>query len=323
MRGGKWLCVLVVAYAAACDKDNATSTTTSTSASPSGSGAPSAMVSASASASADPAAAAQNAADEEQAADELRTHHRHHHHGGVAMFIHMAIDTLGAPPEKKAQLDKIQSDLFAAMAPARDAHRALLTTLADGVAAGNVDKTKVDAAVAKVQTASAGVHAATIDALNALYKALSPEERSALMDKVKAHAAVWKKVNTDEDPASKEKGSHLAKLTETLSLTPDQADKISAALKQGAPPKPDSAALDTHLAALETAFTSPTFDAKTLATANAANGHIAKHGTARMVRFYETVTPLLTPEQRTKLADHLRKRLTDHHATPSTPATTP
>ncbi len=314
MRGGKWLCVLVIAFAVACDKDNATSTTT-TSTSASASAMPHA--SASASASADPMAAAESAADEAQAADELRTHHRHHHHGGIAMFVHMAIDTLGAPPEKKAQLDKIQSDLFAAMAPARDAHKALLSTLADGVAAGNIDKTKVDAAVAKVQAASAGVHAATIDAMNALYKALSPEERAALVDKVKAHAAVWKKVNADEDPASKEKGSHLAKLTETLGLTPDQADKIATALKTGAPPKPDSAALDAHLAAFETAFTSPTFDAKTLATANAANVHIAKHGTARMVRFYETVTPLLTPDQRTKLADHLRKRINDRHANAS------
>jgi Spy/CpxP family protein refolding chaperone len=309
--------VVAVALIAACDKDNAASTTTtSTSASASAS----AMPQASTSASADPMAAVQMAADEEQAADELRTHHRHHHHGGVAMFIHMAIDTLGAAPEKKAQLDKIQADLFTAMGPARDANRAVLSTLADGVAAGTIDKAKVDAAVAKQQAASAGVHAATIDALNALHTLLSPEERAALIDKVKAHAAVWKKVNADEDPGSKDKGTHLAKLTEMLSLTPDQVDKISTALKLNAPPKPDSSALDAHLTALETAFNAPTFDAKTLATANAANGHIAKYGTARMVRFYEIVTPLLTPEQRTKFADHLKQRLNDRHATASTPA---
>jgi Spy/CpxP family protein refolding chaperone len=233
------------------------------------------------------------------------------------MFVHMAIDTLGVAPEKKAQLDKIQSDLFTAMAPARDANRAVIQALADGVAAGKIDTAKVDAAVAKENAAAGQVHGATIDALNALHKALSPEERMALMDKVQAHAAVWKKVNVDEDPTSKAEGTHLAKLTESLSLTPDEVDKISTAIKTGEPPKPDTTAIDAHLKALETAFVTDTFDAKTLTTANAANGAIAKHGTARMVHFYEAVTPILTPDQRTKLADHLKQRLNDHHATAS------
>jgi Spy/CpxP family protein refolding chaperone len=310
------MCVLAVAFATACEKDNASTTTTSASGSAS---AASTISMASASASADPAAAAAEQADEEQAADELRTHHRHHHGGGVAMFIHMAIDTLGVAPEKKAQLDKIQSDLYAAMQPVHDANKGVITVLADGVAAGNIDKAKVDAAVAKETAAAAGVHQATIDALNALHKELSPEERQALIDKVQAHAEVWKKVNS-EDSSSKEKGGHLAKLTESLSLTPDEVDKISTALKANAPPKADHTALDAHLKALEAAFVMDTFDAKTLTTSNAANSAMAKHGTTHMVNFYETVTPLLTPDQRTKLADHLRQRLNDHHGAAGTPA---
>lgn len=309
MRGAT-LCVLAALTFAACDKPSATTTTTSASASAS------VAASASAGPTEDPALAA---ADQEQAADELRTHHRHHHHGGVAMFVHMAIDTLGVPAEKKPQLEKIQSDLFAAMAPARDANKAVITTLADGIAAGTIDKAKVDAAVAKEDAAAAQVHAASIDAMNALHKALSPEERLALVDKVKAHAEVWKKVNTSDDSMSKEKGGRLAHLTESLSLTSDQADKIATALKANAPAaKPDSTAVDAHLTAFETAFVTDTFDAKTLTTANAANAAIAKHGTTHMVQFYETVTPLLTPEQRTKLAEHLRQRLNDRHANAST-----
>ena len=66
--------------------------------------------------------------------------------------------------------------------------------------------------------------------------------------------------------------------------------------------------------AFETAFVAETFDAKTLGTANAANAYISKRGTERTVRFYEIVTPLLTPEQRTKLAERLRERLKDTHA---------
>jgi Spy/CpxP family protein refolding chaperone len=36
---------------------------------------------------------------------------------------------------------------------------------------------------------------------------------------------------------------------------------------------------------------------------------------ARLARFYEAVTPVLTPEQRAKLSAHLRERLSDQHAT--------
>jgi Spy/CpxP family protein refolding chaperone len=32
------------------------------------------------------------------------------------------------------------------------------------------------------------------------------------------------------------------------------------------------------------------------------------------VHFYETVTPLLTPEQRAKLAEHMRDRMNYQHA---------
>jgi Spy/CpxP family protein refolding chaperone len=249
--------------------------------------------------------------------EDLRSYHRLHHHGGVAMFVSMAIDTLGLDPAKKAQVEKIQTDLHAKMAPARDADHDLLSTLADGIAAGKIDTAKVDAAVAKVGTASANVHTATMDAMTQLHDALSPAERAALVDKVKAHAEVWHKVNVDEKASAKEKGTHLARLTELLTLTPDQVDKISTALatEPAATPQTDQKPVDTYIQAFATAFTADKFDPKSLnAPATAAAGHMARHGGARMARFYEAVTPVLTPDQRTKLAAHLRERLDDQHA---------
>jgi len=307
--------VLAATLVAACDKAG-DSTPAATSAAVTASAAPSAAAAASASAepAEDPAAAAAAAAEEEKATASLRHHHRHHHHGGVAMFVHMAIDSLGVAPEKKAQIEKIQADLLASMAPSREAGRNVLSLVADGVAAGKIDSAKVDAAVAKQETASGAVHAASVEALNQLHAALSPAERAALVDKVRAHAEVWKKLSDDEEYGAKDKTTRLGALAEELSLTPDQVEKISAALKKDAPAKPDTAALDAHVNAFGTAFVADTFDAKTLTTANAANAHISKHGTGRLVRFYKIVTPLLTPEQRTKLAEHLRERLADPHA---------
>ena len=301
----------------ACDKDSANggaAPAASASAAPPAASAVAAVPSASA---ADLAAAA---AEDEAVNEDLRDYHRHHHHGGVTMFISMAIDTLGLDDAKKAQVEKIQTDLHAKMAPARDAEHDLLATIADGIAAGKLDPASVNAGVGNVATASAGIHAATADALTQLHDALAPAERVALVDKVNAHWAVWHKVNLDEKAGGNEKGTHLAKLTELLALTPDQVDKIGKALSADVPvtPQTDPKAVDAYVQAFSTAFAADKFDAKSLApAATASAGHIARHGGARMARFYEAITPVLAPDQRAKLAAHLRERLNDQHVASS------
>jgi Spy/CpxP family protein refolding chaperone len=246
--------------------------------------------------------------------ESLRDYHRHHH-GGLTSFISMAIDTLGLDEAKKDAIEKIQTDLRAKTAPARDAENELLATIADGVAAGKLDTAKINAAVEKHGAAATGIHEATADALTQLHDALSPAERAALVDKVKAHWDVWHKVNVDQKPGNKdEQGGHLAKLTKLLALTPDQVDKISAALATDAPvtPKTDPKAEEGHIQSFATAFLADKFDPKALApSATASAGHVARHGGARLVRFYTAVTPVLTPEQRTTLAAEIRERAND------------
>jgi Spy/CpxP family protein refolding chaperone len=309
----------VLGLMAACDNGSSGGTAApamSASAGPSASSsatAPSASAAASAAGSADAAVAA----EDESVNEELRDYHRHHHHGGMVLFISMAIDTLGLDPAKKAQVEKIQSDLHAKMAPARDAERDLLSTLADGVATGKIDTAKVDAGIAKMAAASAGIHGATADALTQLHDALTPVERGALVDKVKANWEVWHQVNVDEKAGSDEKGAPLAKLTALLALTPDQVDTIRKALSADVPvtPPSDPKPVDAYIQAFAMAFTADKFDAKSLApTATASAGHLARHGGARMARFYEAVAPVLTPDQRAKLSAHLRERLHDQHA---------
>jgi Spy/CpxP family protein refolding chaperone len=245
---------------------------------------------------------------DDQAASELKEHHRHHHHGGVTKFIAMSLDTLGVDDAKRPQLEKLQSDLHAQMAPAREAEKDVLRVLAEGVAAGTVDKAKVDAAIAKLTTAADAVHAASLETLNKLHAILSPAERAALVDKVEAHWEVWRQVNHEEAPGGRERGGRLAKLTEEVSLTPDQVTKISAALKTalaGHPVKLDSQKGEAHVHAFAAAFAGDSFDAKSVTSS--ANGDLASRGATRMALFYETVTPLLTPEQRTKLAEELQE----------------
>ncbi len=213
------------------------------------------------------------------------------------------------------RLEKIQTTLHAQMVPARDAERALLTVLADGVAAGKIDAAQADMARKQLAVTATGIHAACADALNQLHALLTIEERRALIEKVRAHWEVWQSATHDEEADPAERDRHLAKIAASLSLTPDQVATIRTALgaTTDAPDLGEAVAVQAHIDALAAAFVSDSFDARSLGSGDAANGYIAKAGPARMVHFYEVVTPLLTAEQRAKLVNHLHQRLLDGH----------
>jgi Spy/CpxP family protein refolding chaperone len=248
--------------------------------------------------------------ENEEVASELVDRLRHHHHGGVGMFIAMSLDTLGTTPDQHDAIEKIQSNLKTKFEPAHGAEQKVMTLLADGIAAGKIDRPKVDAAVARLGTASAGVHAAVIDALNQLHAVLNPGQRMALVDKVEAHWEVWKEANAAAgDPAEKPEHGRLETMTRELALTPDQVDKIKARIKSSGElgPKFDPEKVTAHLTALGNAFESDNFDAKALGPGEGVSGPMATWATAGMARFYEAATPVLTPDQRTKLAERIRE----------------
>jgi Spy/CpxP family protein refolding chaperone len=238
--------------------------------------------------------------------------HYQHHHGGVAMFLAMSLDSLGLPDAEKAAVTKVQTDLRAKLDPSRDAQHDVLAVLADGIAAGSVDVAKVDAAITQVDASSSAAEGATTDALNQLYTVLTPPERAALVQKLEAHWQVWQQANADEDAqgGDKKRGDRLAVLTRDLSLTSDQVDKIRASSRSGPPDgqkKLDASDVDGRLRAFGNAFTSETFDAKALNGGDGIKVELTSRGVRRMARFYEVVAPVLTPDQRAKLAAHLRE----------------
>ena len=260
------------------------------------------------------------AEEDDETSAELKVHHRHHHHGGFAMFILMAADTVGVTPEQQAAVDKIKGDLHAKLGPAHEAEKALLITLADGVAAGNIDTAKVDAAVAQVAAVAGQVHAATADAVNQLHAVLRAEQRAALVDKVEAQWMLWRNANGDEATAHEhEQGGRIAHIQKELNLSADQVEKIKSgfaaqmAAVGTAQGKFDPAEAEAHMKAFGSAFTADQFDSRALTSADGTNAHMATWGATRMARFYETVTPTLTPEQRTKLAAMIREHANHQH----------
>jgi Spy/CpxP family protein refolding chaperone len=247
--------------------------------------------------------------EDDDVAAGLLEHHRHHHHGGVTLFIAMSLDTLGVSPEQRAAVEKIRKDLHTRMEPGTRAEQGLTAILADGLVAGTFDQAKVDAAVAQVTAAASAVHDASVDALNELHAVLTPPERAALVDKVEAHWAVWQKANSEESGATTSDGSRLTILAKDLDLAPEQVERIRAALGEGmkGAPRIDAQEIAAHVRGFGDAFRGEKFDAKTLSTAGPANAHLAGWGAAHMARFVELAGPVLTPEQRAKLASRLRE----------------
>jgi Spy/CpxP family protein refolding chaperone len=256
-------------------------------------------------------AASTTAPADDDTASGLMEHHRYHH-GGVTRFIAMSLDTLGVSPEQRAAIEKLRDSLRASAEPVRAAEQSLLGKLADGLDAGNVDAASADAAVAQVTAAAAGVQAASAGALNELHAVLTPQERGALVDKVESHWSVWQAANSDETGPSNRDSGRLATVATELALTPDQVDKIRPGLADGtkAVPRLDPAEIAAHLRAFGDAFRGDRFDARALATGGPANAHLVGWGAAHLVHFVETVSPVLTPEQRATFAEQLREHAT-------------
>jgi Spy/CpxP family protein refolding chaperone len=253
---------------------------------------------------------ADSGASEDESTADLANHHRHHHHGGFSMFIAMSLDGLNATPEQQDQISKIQADMAAKMLPAHDVEKSILLALADGVAAGNVDKTKLDPLVQQLGTMSGDIHEAVADSLNQLHTVLTPPQRQALVDKVEAHVQVWHHTNVDDESGNKDKGDgHVDAIVKNLSLSPQQADQVRTAYitAVGSAPKFDRAEADAHFKNFAEAFVADHFDAKSLTTGHALNAHMAVWGISRTIALYASAAPILTPDQRTKAADELRR----------------
>ena len=186
----------------------------------------------------------------------------------------------------------------------------MLSAVADGVAAGKVDKTRVDAAIGQLSASAGQVHESVADSLNQLHAVLTPPERIALVEKIDAHFQVWDDVNAGSESADRDaRGGHLARIAKELGLSPDQREKSRANFNSSfitGPVHFDRKEGEEYVKAFGKAFVSDSFDAKMLSAGSAVNAHMATWGTTRMARFYEALTPVLNPEQRARLADEIR-----------------
>jgi Spy/CpxP family protein refolding chaperone len=129
------------------------------------------------------------------------------------------------------------------------------------------------------------------------------------------HGEAKGKAHEHDGPGGGMAEGPLMKLGSELQLTPEQKEKIRAKLEpqmkaQHAAMKDKMAAAEKHMAQVGEAFESDKFDAKKSGVGVQAPEMVKAVATER-VQFVETVLPVLTPEQRSKFATHLKEHAED------------
>jgi Spy/CpxP family protein refolding chaperone len=131
-----------------------------------------------ASAAPPPAAPAPVAAE---APPEAPKPHMGHHDSMAALFM-VSLDSVELTPDQKPPVESIKSDLVKHGEPAKEPREKLEADVADGIAAGKLDHTKVDADIKAMSAAVAANVPAIQDDMNKLYKALNPDQRKKLVE---------------------------------------------------------------------------------------------------------------------------------------------
>jgi len=256
---------------------------------------------------------------------------------------------VGLSAEQQKVVDAIEADLEKQADALKEPHAQLITDLADGVTAGKLDKKKIDADSKKLMQAGDATVKSVQDAANKLHQTLDAAQRKKLTELLLAKADEMHghgmggeagqapkgepgagPKGPDEHaghhgPDKHEMGHHgmnpqagLEKLRELLGLTQEQHDKLKTKLEavsksQAGSMKAEHEAMQKHMKAMAEAFATDKFDAKK-AGLGEKHGDMMKSMVKSRMDFIETILSVLTPEQRTKFAEHIRQQAAESEA---------
>jgi Spy/CpxP family protein refolding chaperone len=267
----------------------------------------------------------------------------------LAVFF-SSLDSLTLTAEQKTTVEGIEADLAKHTEVAKEPRQKLEADVAAGVTAGKLDQPKIDADIRAMSAAVAATQTAVQEDMNRLHQALNAEQRKKLIETAREkgkemhgrgmamHEHGCKEGEhgcmagdhqhggpSDHEHAGKS-GDHehdrpgmwegpLAKLSEELSLTPEQNAKIQSKVEalvkaQQATMKDKMAATMKHLAAVGTAFENDKFDAKKAGVGTQAPDLVSSIATER-VKFVQAVLSVLSPEQRPKFVAHIQAHNAD------------
>jgi Spy/CpxP family protein refolding chaperone len=256
----------------------------------------------------------------------------------MAALFTSSLSEVELRPEQKQPVADIEHDLETLGEPPKEARDQLINDVADGVAAGKIDKPKTDADIKKLSDAAAAKTASIQDAVNRLHKTLDPAQRKKLVETMRAKGEEMKekmKEHMHEHAEGGHEGGHgemgehgehegdheaeehkeHEKLADELGLTPEQREKLHAKMKEEmksmmATRKARMEKMHQHMKAVGDAFETDTFDAKKAGVGEHGPEMVKEMATMR-VHMAEAILPILTPDQRAKFSAHLKAHAED------------
>ena len=268
------------------------------------------------------------------------------HGHGMASLLIASLSSVELKPEQKSAVDGIEADLEKLGEQHGESGKKLSEDVADGVAAGKIDHAKTDADIKAIVKAVEATQVGMQDAANRLHKELDPDQRKKLVETMREKGKEMREHGmghggpgehehehgqgaADHGPGpgpeghEGHEGEHghgmeghmMDKLADDLALTPEQREKIHTKLeaqmkaKEGTM-KAKMAESEKHMKAVGDAFETDKFDAKK-AGVGAQAPDMAKGMATERVTFVETILAVLTPDQRTKFAAHVKEHAGD------------
>jgi len=229
----------------------------------------------------------------------------------IGRLLAASLAEVNLRPDQKSTIEGLRADLKARSQPVRDARKDIAMTLANGVAAGAIDRPKADAQIARLVQVVQASTSAVQDSVNKLHGALDPSQRKQLVETMRAKGQSW--AGQAREQAQEGHGpmrERMKKFADELGLTREQRLAVRDKLREM---RPDASIRErgdkmrSHMKVIGDAFESEQFDARALGVGENAV-EVTQLGARRIVAIVDAVQSVLTAEQRTKLAAMIRAR---------------
>jgi Spy/CpxP family protein refolding chaperone len=230
-----------------------------------------------------------------------------HHRGLVGMFFRAAEEG-ELTDDEKAAADKLEEPLRNEVGP-RHEMAAFHSDLVASIKAGKMDAPKLQADTAALSKAFTARDDEQVTALAGLHDALTPAQRKAVTDSIRAAQAAHERPAPAADASAAASAAEVAhrleRMKAQLVLDSDQQKQVAALLARETPSSSTAQgrmdAAKKQLEAVLTAFEKDTFDPKKV-DLSSTPGKKPTEALDRQVKYIGDLLPILTPGQRDRFA---------------------
>jgi Spy/CpxP family protein refolding chaperone len=229
--------------------------------------------------------------------------------GDIVQLVDGALAGIDLRPDQKDALQKLGADVDDKVGAVDQAKRDFLLVLAKQIGSGTVDKDALQPRMQAVEQAAAAASPDVRTAFQKMHDILDADQRKQFVSNFKDELM---KDQNDLDPKTQ-----LDKVSQTLSLTDDQKQKVAGILEsdQGADDK-----MHKRIETVLDAFPSDTFSIDHVLPVGSVQDRTRKV-LGRIADNASQITDILTPEQRTTAADAITSKVSRSSAGGSTTGT--